>query len=623
MPWNIIERLANDFTLSNQNADPANWQWRAESKSLWGPAEEDWKTFLAKWYGTPDSQSPCISLDPLPRDLYPYTPSIFIRESYLTMFDTVWAKAIASEGFSGVIITGQPGTGKTLFSYYLLIRLLQRKQVVLFSPNGVVVYLFYHNEVYKARVGDLDGEASLPKPVSATSIFIWSLFDILKREDPAHFLVTYPCFPVQVASPDPARYAIWKKEHYPLITGLPLWTRDELAQGLKYQRRFGSLWGALQRAYGNPLSISLDSLVGFSGSADLLKEYYAEEDTPPPSPEDALAYLLDAAIDHFGFAPRDVFDAVFNYSVVTHHHENVFANLNYMELRAALFPFTSPSHSMSDWILALHPVNQGLLMPVHWTVDFKSDSVARHVLQRLYEAEDFPTRQQMSFLRTMPETREFAGRLLEPFLHRFIATCADGTWPLANMKSDALDPPHFTLDRDFPVSDNVRFMKVHRKIVKLQAIANLPIYLENNSYYIPLDPNFPFFDAFIIELDYEKKTAILWILQITTSRNHECSALGYRRIREIIAILKNALSGDPRGQGQASRTPHVEVRYVLVVPKEESEAELLNLQWQFPNGWSQNRKRHDHSGGVYRLEVPLAVCSAIFKNVSIFERIER
>ncbi|KAM6490116.1 hypothetical protein JOM56_014435 [Amanita muscaria] len=113
------------------------------------------------------------------------------------------------------------------------------------------------------------------------------------------------------------------------------------------------------------------------------------------------------------------------------------------------------------------------------------------------------------------------------------------------MNSNGADPPHFTLVRDYPVPNNQRFIKVKRKIVRFQSIINLSSCLENESCYIPEDPNFPLFDAFTIELDRAKKSAILWVLQITTSRKHGGSAEGYQKIREIIAILKNELRGDP------------------------------------------------------------------------------
>jgi hypothetical protein len=123
--------------------------------------------------------------------------------------------------------------GKTLFNYYLLVRLLQRKQVVLFSPDGKVVYLFYFTGVLRASMQGLAvlgvGD-SLPYPISSSNAFIWSLFEIRDGKEPEFFLVSHPCFPVQVVPPDPSRYRTWRKERLPLITGLPLWTRDELAE---------------------------------------------------------------------------------------------------------------------------------------------------------------------------------------------------------------------------------------------------------------------------------------------------------------------------------------------------------------------------------------------------------
>lgn len=210
------------------------------------------------------------------------------------------------------------------------------------------------------------------------------------------------------------------------------------------------------------------------------------------------------------------------------------------------------------------------------------------------------------------------GWMLEPFAHRYI-TNATRDFLLFNMNSNGADPPHFTLVRDPPVPNNEQFIKVKRKIVKLQSITNLSSCLENKSY----DPDFPLFDAFTIELDRAKKSAILWILQMTTSRKHGGSAKGYQKIREIIAILKDELGENPplkksktaAGQG----APLVQVRYLLVISKDDPLSQ--NLQWDFPKGWSQNWKENDHRGKVYCLEVPLTVCSTIIKNVSTVEPI--
>jgi hypothetical protein len=57
-----------------------------------------------------------------------------------------------------------------------------------------------------------------------------------------------------------------------------------------------------------------------------------QKDTVQPSPEDAIDYLLEAAIDRFG---RDVFFGVFNYSAMISRHGNAI-DIEYAELQAAV-----------------------------------------------------------------------------------------------------------------------------------------------------------------------------------------------------------------------------------------------------------------------------------------------
>ena len=139
---NVIDRYARNFTLSDKNAgeqtqsrgcenprlyllptfvDPDNWEWTAEYRALWTPARENWQNFCTKWYGATESQSaspesPLLSLEPLPGLELSTSSSILVRNSYVTMFDTVWTRAISSAGHNGVIITGQPGIGAHLLS---------------------------------------------------------------------------------------------------------------------------------------------------------------------------------------------------------------------------------------------------------------------------------------------------------------------------------------------------------------------------------------------------------------------------------------------------------------------------------------------------------------------------
>ena len=144
---NIIERHARNFTLSDKNAgeraqsrafrldllptpvDPDNWVWNAESRAVWMLAGEDWQTFRRNWHGVTGGQSASPGFQfllPLPAVDPSISSSILVRESYVTMFDTVWAQAMRSKGRKGVIIAGQPGIGTYLHSHIHYIAKMDR-----------------------------------------------------------------------------------------------------------------------------------------------------------------------------------------------------------------------------------------------------------------------------------------------------------------------------------------------------------------------------------------------------------------------------------------------------------------------------------------------------------------
>ena len=105
--------------------DPDNWERKAESRAVWTPARENWQNFCTKWYGATESQPvspefPFLSLEPLPGLGLSKSSSILVRNSYVTIFDTVWAQAITPDGRNGVIITGQPGIGARLLSIHYI-----------------------------------------------------------------------------------------------------------------------------------------------------------------------------------------------------------------------------------------------------------------------------------------------------------------------------------------------------------------------------------------------------------------------------------------------------------------------------------------------------------------------
>jgi hypothetical protein len=523
--------------------------------------------------------------------------------------------------------------GKTLFQYYTLVRLLQQKQIVLLlSLDGQRLYLFYHDRVHTILTASLDDE-DLPSPKKSTlKVFIWSLIDIQERDEPNWLLTRPPCLPVQTARLDSCRYKIWDKHRMPLCTGLPLWTHEELAQGyvlpissfspssentlprLPYQEKYHSLLNAIRKVYTSTSLHRWDPLEAFPGIRALLEE----GDVLPPSPEDALGYLLEVAIDHFGHSARDAFSGVFNFNATILCHERAF-DVQYPDLQDAVI--TLPNNngnadsSLSRHILALSPVYRGPLMGVTWTVNFKSNWIARCMVKKLAAADDAALQQQISFQNTRR-----AKAMLEwfgPLAHRCIAeTSTGGSWSLINMISNDNDPSQFVVAQD--ASSHVaqgevhRFFKVKREVVKFRSVADLSTYFENNKYYLPEMPVFPLLDAFTIDFNPSKKSAVLWVIHIATSRSDGGSVVGYQKICDIVASLKRQLSEGPPpkktrkvavGQSARASEPLVQVRYLVVVPEGRSP----NLQWHLPKGWSENWIKNDNRGHVYCLEIPLSL----------------
>jgi len=156
------------------------------------------------------------------------------------------------------------------------------------------------------------------------------------------------------------------------------------------------------------------------------------------------------------------------------------------------------------------------------------------------------------------------------------------------MASNELDSPRLVIDEEVHVG--LGYAKVKRKVIKFESIADLSTGLDNSTYYIPNSSTFPLLDAFTVELHPSKGS----------SRSHGGSALGYKKVRSIVAKLKEMLRKTPptkkrrTDNAQTATEPPVEVRYVLVVSKGESK----NLEWRFPKTWNKNVVRNDHRGDV-------------------------
>jgi hypothetical protein len=270
-------------------------------------------------------------------------------------------------------------------------------------------------------------------------------------------------------------------------------TCELTTHSLVYQDEYDNFFDALRSACEVSSQCEKDPLEAFSGARALFNQLI--EHTPSPSPQDALEYILDAAIYRFGASAGDVFSAVFDFTSTTRRHELTFS-VNYEELRSAVFAllsFATPNIQISDQVLALSPVDsESYSTSDNWTVNFKSNWIAKSIVKSLDVADDEieTILSQISSL-CIPQAAILPAWFIEPIAHRSISQSAGGDWPLISMTSDGADSPSFVVAWNAPVG--VRFTKVKREIISFETISDMPLSLKNNKYYVPESPDFPLF----------------------------------------------------------------------------------------------------------------------------------
>ena len=163
---------------------------------------------------------------------------------------------------------------------------------------------------------------------------------------------------------------------------------------------------ALRKAYSQD---ETDPLEPFPGVRTFLNDLQ-EDSAPSLSAEEALDYLLEAAIDRFGYSARDVFTAVFDLLSTTDRHQQAF-KISFAELEDALA--VGRVTQLSHQILTLSPVYPAPYMNVKWKVEFKSQSTYWRYLGKP-KTPKFADKPPFC----IPEAKGLAGYFLEPFAYR-------------------------------------------------------------------------------------------------------------------------------------------------------------------------------------------------------------
>ncbi|KAI0764753.1 hypothetical protein C8Q74DRAFT_1449937 [Fomes fomentarius] len=614
------ESIKNTLNLGRD--DTLQWDWDLSSKANWkvpNPSPKDkygYQLFYDKWrnepFPTPDEFPHQVDLGSgeagalLPfRRTATVSGTILVRKSYSDLYNRI---LIYRRDSGGVIITGQPGVGKSMFLKYMLARLLSEKQVVVFyTISGI--HLFYQGAVYYHSETPDAMEAINNLPYHTQSTFSpWMLVDMdLEVREPRIDDVP-SVWPILASSPNRKRWQCWAKQLDGVMWGMDVWTKEELMCGLRlhpiYERFVAELktaWPPKQEQTQVNASPPVHRAVNFLESVKNAiaaraatgdeEDYSIMADATPLSVDTvdgALETLVDHAIIEIGHAPRDVYKAVFSWRDST---KNGLPNLSFETLCGVVTSFHNSRSLNDDRVIAVRPRSDQGPDDDGWEVVFVSDRVAYQIMECVKFEDQQEIQTGYKHYAMWPESSRFAGWIFELYAHRFLSGEFNGVLPgRLLMATDDCDPPCFTFDplgHDLPAPTGA-LLRRERIIVDLsQSLEG--VVLPGTRYYQPRAHN-PLFDSFIIKYDEQQNSAVITFFQMTKESHHTSAKDGYPIIRNIMKHV--------RALFEVKVKVNVTVEYVLVCP-----SPVQKRTWQMPVGWNTSTTVQDHRGEAYCLHL--------------------
>ena len=204
-------------------------------RRYWGKGDEGWKAIYKRGSITvPDLDEPMPGSSASPTeamteyeflDLGPGFESFFagndtMLKEYLETLSHL--TELCERGHGGAVLTGQPGVGKTIFLYYVLVRRVLNAQITAFEDRPDQVYL------PGPRFESMQVISSQHYPGA------WALSDSndsLIKPNPSFTLQASCFFTLQAASPQPKRWYGWPKYREAAIVAIDLWSWTELYIG--------------------------------------------------------------------------------------------------------------------------------------------------------------------------------------------------------------------------------------------------------------------------------------------------------------------------------------------------------------------------------------------------------
>ncbi|KAJ6463245.1 hypothetical protein C8R47DRAFT_1079978 [Mycena vitilis] len=612
--------------------EPSTWEW--PDKEGWNPAHQVYQKFLDYWVSSERQPSLTGSSFPHRLSIFPNpifsildlkklgaTPlqstlngTILVHERYAFIYDTLNEQR-ESNYQGGGIIGGQPGIGKSLLKWYILVRLLNdREPVLLYLPGqapSARAVLFYDGRAWSPNFQF--GFQDLPFGPGSKPIF--ALVDSAATEPDG--LSVAAAWPICAVSPTPGRYREFLKARDPAILGLDLWSPEDLRSGLEVHNRWPELKAGIVQYINLRQNTSrarnLDAAIS-------VVQHPAYKNWPKATLEDWISILLDHAVYRWGRVPRNVFQSILGAKSTTNEiilPSDILDIIITFLRRGEAMPYGS-SDPISHTIIALqmHPTSLTSSMDSRFVNTLRSGAVAAQVEYELSKRSRTQLEDVYSTLKSLPGGSVLAGHIFAD--HSLARMCRDGAGiilkPMFYQQGSASDPL-FTADRNAAATSTPTGVEpeptgtapttlpivgtIRQPWYEWNYKHSLPnsLYQRRMNIFVPVAPNHPLFDAFFLEVpNFKPHARTLWLLQFSTRQRHGGDRNGLLNARKLMKIAGHGVT-------EAGKKIAVKVQWVFVAPKTETTVR----EWQMPPGWNEGTGNADHRGPVWLQEFQIGL----------------
>ncbi|TFK70412.1 hypothetical protein BDN72DRAFT_958786 [Pluteus cervinus] len=517
---------------------------------------------------------------------------ILVRESYRALF----LRACRLRRFNrrtGVLLTGQPGTGKATWLWFILTCLIASRQTVAFH-SGNKTRLFHGGCVYVI-------DDSPTRFFELSSASIWCLIDVGSQPEPPPIYLVHLAnfggniFPVQAAYPNAVRYGHWVRQRSARMWGMPLWDDEELMQGLQLDTRYNNVLNALIQSSG-----SIEECTRrYCGLQELVAYYQASSGDLAERVKSSFQSLLKQLIPEYGGIPFDLYNAIFSPQVMGQPIKLALESISLIDLPTtirSMIPeysrsdFTSPSHRLVSLDVTKSSVNVD-----RFEVKFRSPRIRAQVIEKavlLRPADARPLIDEYWWFSDLPSFRW----IFEAFAYRVLSGVDPGhvLRPLIPMHIEG--PPNNPI---FSTSWSVSHLTSSQVFLPTPRLYYTPVsftkqkdatwdlewpprgddsLILEDCFCVPEVSDNTLFDAFFVEFKRRKRsvTPIVWMFRTNLSEPQEGFNEGYALVHSIKAAAIERVGVFVKDERKVTEP---ELKYVLVSHS------TLPRAWRMPEDW--------------------------------------